>query len=116
MENDRTSSTGARGAPARLIHDIPARVLNCSAGGCLLETATPVAVNTVAALHVSLDGRQLEDLVQVVRCQAIDGTRDGYLIATRFLALTAPNPGALRYALQQETSGLVGWLDDSSDV
>jgi hypothetical protein len=115
MENERTSSTGAREEPARLIHDIPTRVLNCSAGGCLLETTTAVAVNTVAALHVSFDGRQFEDLVQVVRCQASDVTNDFYLVATRFLALTAPDAGSLRYVLQKETSGLVGWLDHSSN-
>jgi hypothetical protein len=100
----------ARDEPARLIHDHRVRVLNCSVSGCLLETTRPLPVNTVATLQVLLGGRTFEDIVQVVRCQAIPAGGTVHHVATRFLSVVPLVAGSLRYVLHHQTSELAGWL------
>jgi hypothetical protein len=113
MENGPGSSSRAAGdEPARLIHDHRVRVLNCSATGCLLETTRAVVVNTVAALQVSFGGRLFDDLVHVVRCELITDGGNIHHVAARFLSVTPPYAGSLRYVMRKETSDLAGWLND----
>ena len=102
-----------RDEPARLIHDTRVRLVNCSATGCLLETSHPVPVDTVATLRVSLGGSPIEDVVQVVRCEAI--SRDGtvYHVATRFLSVAGPYVGSVRYLMRHRIGELAGSLVDS---
>ena len=99
-----------RDQPARLIHDHRVRVLNCSATGCLLETTHRVPVNTAATLQVRLGGRTFEDVVQVVRCQAIPAGGNLHHVATRFLSVAPLVAGSLRYLLRHQISELAGWL------
>jgi hypothetical protein len=101
-----------RDEPARLIHDHRVRVLNCSATGCLLETQRPLPVNTVATLQVLLGGRPLEDVVQIVRCQAIPEGGNVHHVATRFLSVAPLVAGSLRYLLRHQISELAGWLSE----
>ena len=49
------------------------RLLNCSVSGCLLETKSRVPVGTIASIRVTIEGRELTDEVQIVRCQPIAG-------------------------------------------
>ena len=48
-------SANVRGEVATLARHIRSRVLNCSAGGCLLETTAPVAVGSTGKLRVTLE-------------------------------------------------------------
>ncbi|MQA28848.1 MAG: hypothetical protein GEU82_03270 [Luteitalea sp.] len=88
------------------------RVLNCSAGGCLLETTRPVTVHTVAALHVSFGGKLFEEVVHVVRSAAVTGGGGLHRVAARFLSTTPPHEGSLRYVMLKESGELLCWLDD----
>ena len=112
MENEpKPSSRATRNEPARLIHDNRARVLNCSADGCLLETTRPVAVNSMATLYVSFGGKMFEDVVQAVRCVALSDGSNVHHVAARFLSVAPPYAGSLQYVMRKEVSELAGWLD-----
>ena len=101
-----------RDEPGRLIHDTRVRVLNCSASGCLLETAHAVPVNTVATLRVSFGGSPLEDVVQVVRCETAWQDISLYHVAARFLSVAGPYAGSVRYLIHRQISELAGSLVD----
>jgi hypothetical protein len=113
MENEsKCSRRGPQDEPARLIHDNRARVLNCSADGCLLETRRAVPMNSVVTLHVSFGGKMFEDVVQAVRCVALSDGSNLHHVAARFLSVAPPYAGSLQYVIRKQTSALTGWLDD----
>lgn len=95
--------------PAVLMKDVRVRVLNCSAAGCLVETAKPIPVGTVATLRITLSEREFADTVRVVRCQAIQGAVV-YHVAAEFLSTAPPYAGSLRYLMRREWSELAGSL------
>ena len=86
-----------------LARDFQARILNCSPSGCLLETNARLEVGTVGSLRFVIDGRELVDDVQIVRCQAIEGAGSLYQVGARFLWTMARGKGALRFALAEST-------------
>ncbi|HZM59884.1 MAG TPA: hypothetical protein VFB85_08805 [Vicinamibacterales bacterium] len=75
------------------------RVLNCSASGCLIETERRFDVGAVASIRVVIDGRELVDDVQIVRCQPIAGAGSVYHLGARFLWTNPPGTHSLRTAL-----------------
>ena len=77
------------------------RVLNCSVSGCLLETNHRIAIGTVASIRIVLNGRELVDDVQIVRCQPIAGAGSTYHIGAQFLWAHPPDPDSIRAALWQ---------------
>jgi hypothetical protein len=60
------------------------RLLDCSISGCLLETASRIEVGAIASIRVTVDGRELVDDVQIVRCQTIAGAGDRYHVSAQF--------------------------------
>jgi hypothetical protein len=75
-------------APERLAvltRECHVRVLNCSVSGCLMETTCRLEVGAIASVRVVIDGHELTDDVQVVRCQPIAGAGALYHVAARFL-------------------------------
>jgi PilZ domain len=105
----------SREALATLTRHIRVRVLNCSADGCLLETTAPLLVGTVGLLHVSFGGREFDDQIQVVRCEHMNSTDAIYHVGARFLSMTPPYAGTLRYTMRCDVGGLAGWLDMRRD-
>jgi PilZ domain len=101
---------GQEGEPGTLVEGLDVRVLNCSPGGCLLETARPVKVGTVAALELSLDGNSFSDVAQVVRCQAIGSNTGIHHVAMQFLSITPPYAGSLRHAMRRNCGEAAGRL------
>ena len=97
IESTAPSAPSAR--LAALARDFEARLLNYSQSGCLLETNARIEVGTVATIHFVIDGRELADEIQVVRCQAIEGAGSLYQVGARFLWAIAPGKGTLRQAL-----------------
>jgi hypothetical protein len=95
---------------AGLAKEIRVRVLNCSPVGCLVESHGAVPVGTVAVLRVGFGGQDFDDIVQVVRCQPIEGAGDVHHVGTRFLGATPPYAGTLRYVMQREMTKLSGSL------
>lgn len=75
------------------------RVLNCSVSGCLIETNCHIDIGAVASIRVVINGRELSDDVQVVRCQRIAGAGSVYHIGAQFLWTTPPGAASLRAAL-----------------
>src|SRR4026208_952089 len=61
------------------------RLLNCSVSGCLLETNSRGPVGAIASILVTIEGRELTDDVQIVRCQPIAGAGDTYHVGAQFL-------------------------------
>jgi len=111
MENDRTFWMGTtEDSVAQLVNDNRVRVLNCSAAGCLVETARPVAVDTVAILQVSFGGRMFDDLVHVTRCEPITDGGRFYYVAARFVSVSPPYTNTLRYVMRKDNADLAGRL------
>lgn len=71
-----------------LTRDFQARIVNCSATGCLIETNARIEVGTIGTLRFVIDGRELLDDVQVVRCQPIEGAGSLFQVGARFLRTT----------------------------
>jgi hypothetical protein len=77
------------------------RVLNCSVTGCLLETNTRIEIGAIASIRVVIEGRELVDDVQIVRCQPIAGSGSVYHIGAQFLWTSKPDARSIRAALWQ---------------
>lgn len=88
--------TGRLGLLAR---EFEARMVNYSASGCLLETNTRIEVGTVGTLRLVIDGRELTEDVQVVRCQPIEGAGSMHQVGVRFLWTAMSENSTLRFAL-----------------
>jgi hypothetical protein len=84
------------------------RLLNCSISGCLLETASRIDVGAIASIRVTLDGRELVDDVQIVRCQPIAGAGDRYHVGAQFLWTQPLHERCLRGALRRAGTGSSG--------
>jgi hypothetical protein len=87
------------------------RVLNCGVAGCLLETNGPIAIGTVGKLRVSFSGKEFDDPIQVVRCGPMKDAADVHHVAAKFLSVTPPYAGTLRYMMWRDVGVLPGWLD-----
>ena len=96
--------TGVSDRMTVVARDFQARILNYSPSGCLLETNSPLEVGTIGTVRFVIDGRELADHVQVVRCQAIEGAGSLYQVGARFLWTLAPSKDSLRFMLAQSTS------------
>ncbi len=76
------------------------RLLNCSVSGCLLETNTRVPVGAIASIRITIEGREMSDDVQVVRCQPIAGAGERYHVGAQFLWTQPLLKQSLRSALR----------------
>jgi hypothetical protein len=99
--SERQHMAESNGQLAVLVRDVRVRVLNCSASGCLLETSARMDVGATASLHMTIDGEEFVDGVQVVRCQLVEGAGALYQVAVRFLWNTPPDRRALRHGIWQ---------------
>src|SRR5262245_27927818 len=106
-------SSGNREDIGTLARQCRVRVLNCSAEGCLLETSTSVPVGASGVLRLSLEGRDFDDVIQIVWCEHIKGTESVHHVGTKFLSTTPPYVGSLRYTMRR-TGAVAGWLDTNS--
>jgi hypothetical protein len=102
MRHDLQADPGSKperlGVLTRVCH---MRVLNCSVSGCLLETNRRFDVGSIASIRVVIDGRELVDDVQIVRCQAIAGAGAVYHIGAEFLWTSPPGVRSIRATLWQ---------------
>jgi len=67
-----------------LIRQVPVRLMDVSAGGCLLESNVPVGHGTGGELHVALDGEQTSDGLRVCRCQLVRGAGSVFRLGAEF--------------------------------
>jgi hypothetical protein len=68
-----------------LTRERPVRLLNCSVSGCLIETNWRLQIGAIASIRVVINGRELADDVQIVRCQPIAGAGDTFHVGAQFL-------------------------------
>jgi hypothetical protein len=94
----------ASGQLGVLSRDFQARLLNYSPSGCLLETNMRLEVGTIGTLRFLIDGREMGDDVQIVRCQPIEGAGALYQVGARFLWTIALGKDTLRLALDASNS------------
>jgi hypothetical protein len=87
------------------------RLLNCSISGCLLETSCRLPVGATASIRVIIEGRELTDEVQIVRCQPIAGAGDTYHVGAQFLWTQPLSRQSLRSALRASGGGFVAAID-----
>src|SRR5688500_17209598 len=92
------ASLARPGRLAVLARDFQARIVNCSPSGCLLETTARLEVGTIGTLRFTIDGRELADDIQIVRCQPIQGAGSLYQVGGRFLLTASSEKGTLRRA------------------
>lgn len=83
-----------------LTRECPVRVLNSSVSGCLIETTCRLEVGAIASIRVTINGRELVDDLQIVRCQSIAGAGARYHVGAKFLWTHPLDSHALRGALQ----------------
>ena len=86
---------------AVLTRDLPVRLLNCSASGCLVETSVRLEVSTVASLTLNVDGRHFTDDAVVAWCKPIAGSDARYHVGLRFVWTAAATPTTLRMMAHQ---------------
>jgi hypothetical protein len=87
------------------------RLLNCSVSGCLLETSCRLPVGATASIRVNVEGRELTDEVQIVRCQPIAGAGDTYHVGAQFLWTQPLSRQSLRSALRASVGHATATLD-----
>jgi hypothetical protein len=100
-EDTRTDAPSKTERLAVLTRVCQMRVLNCSVTGCLLETNSRIEVGAIASIRVVIEGRELVDDVQIVRCQPIAGAGSVYHIGAQFLWTSPPGARSIRAALWQ---------------
>ena len=93
--------------------DLPVRLLNCSASGCLVETNVPLEVATVASLTLRFGGRHFTDDASVAWCKAIAGGGSRYHVGLRFVWTAAPTPDTLRMMAHQLAVGATSDIEES---
>lgn len=81
--------------------DVPVRLVNVSASGCLLEATSALEVGTMGTLWVTLDGVTSCDEVRIIRCAPLAGRTATHALGARFLWASRPEAISLRRVLRQ---------------
>ena len=94
---------------AVLMRELGIRLINVSAGGCLIESSRWIEVGTIGTLQVRLGDEECKDDVEVVRCEAIGGATRVYHVAMRLLKTKPRQPGSIRYAVARQEREFERW-------
>ena len=95
------------GFPGTLTREMPVRIIDMSASGCLIESWRRFEIGTIGTLQLRIGGEDYRDDVEVVRCDAVEGVPAVYRVGVRLL-WTMPRQGSIR----QVVDGLVAaWFD-----
>jgi PilZ domain len=81
---------------AVLGRDVTLRMLDISASGCLLESASRLEVGTTGTLRVVFENVEYVDDVRIMRCRVNDGSSALYHLGAQFLWTTSPCERSLR--------------------
>ena len=95
------------GFPGTLTREMPVRIIDMSASGCLIESWRRFEVGTIGTLQLRIGGEDYCDDIEVVRCDVVEGVPAVYRVGVRLL-WTMPRQGSIRQAVD----GLVAaWFD-----
>ena len=89
-----------------LTQESSVRVVNVSAGGCLVESRQWIEVGTIATLQLRLGTEACRDDVEVVRCEMITRAPALYHVAVRLLRTRPRQPGTIRHAVARHVAEL----------
>ena len=81
---------------AVLGREVTVRLLDISASGCLLESASRLVLGTTGSLVVNFEGRDYADDVRIMRCREFEGSSGAYQIGAEFLWTNTPHDRSLR--------------------
>jgi c-di-GMP-binding flagellar brake protein YcgR len=81
---------------AVLGREVSVRLLDISASGCLLESASRLVLGTTGSLLVSFEAKDYVDDVRIMRCRECEGSNGAYQIGAEFLWTNTPHEHSLR--------------------
>ena len=84
---------------AVLVRELGIRLLNVSAGGCLIESQRWIEVGTIGTLQVRLGDEDCKEDVEVVRCELVRGAEPVYHVGMRLLRTKPRQAGSIRHAV-----------------
>jgi len=90
-----------------LARGIPARLIEISRSGCLLESSHRVGDGIVGELRLEVGGELLVDDVRVTRCVLVEGSGSSYLVGAEFVQTRRPGERSIRRAVTGILRGLV---------
>ena len=82
-----------------LTRSIPARLVEVSRSGCLLESRHRVEGGTIGELRLMIGGELLLDDVRVTRCVLVEGSGSSYLVGAEFVQTRRPGESSIRRAV-----------------
>jgi pilus assembly protein Flp/PilA len=85
---------------------IPARLIEISRSGCLLESRHRVDDGTVGELRLMVGGELLRDDVRVTRCVLVEGLGSSYLVGAEFVQTRRPGESSIRRAVSAILRGV----------
>jgi len=91
---------------AILMRDLPTRVVDISASGCLIESRRRLELGTVGRLRLKFGDDECSDDVEVVRCEAVEGERALFHVGLRFLWTSPRDVGSIRHAIIEHSTDL----------
>ena len=80
--------------------EVPVRLLNFSASGCLVQGASSLEPQSVARLKVAFEGERYGDDVRVARCQEVPGAGPLCNLGVEFVWTSHPDSSSLRWLLR----------------
>ncbi len=90
-----------------LARSIPARLVEISRSGCLLESSHRVGDGIVSELRLEVGGELLMDDVRVTRCVLVEGSGSSYLVGAEFVQTRRPGERSIRRAVTGILRGLM---------
>ena len=81
---------------AVLGREVSVRLLDISASGCLLESASRLVLGSTGSLLVNFEGKEYVDDVRIMRCRQFEGSSGAYQIGAEFLWTNTPHDRSLR--------------------
>jgi hypothetical protein len=98
--HDAAAVLAAPEAVGVLTRNLPVRMRNVSASGCLLESASTIEEGTVARLRIRIAEREFRDDVRVIRCRRVEGAGSTHHVGVEFVWTTQPGARSLRWRLR----------------
>ena len=91
------------GRPLRgvLVRRIPARLVEVSLAGCLIETSDRVPIGSAGELRVKVAGQVHDDALRVSRCVFVEGAGHVFRSGAEFLWTHRPGEQSLRQAARR---------------
>jgi hypothetical protein len=87
------------GCQAVLTREFRVRVLDVSAGGCLVQSDRPVGIGVLGRLRLRLGSDEFVEDVEIVRCQVPENAGPVFHVGLRFLWTKPRHARSIRHAV-----------------